>query len=126
MPVEENRWRYKVTAESMSLDSVEPRRVPKHSCNGGPMKRANAESEGQLRPRPSSAYFRHATIPSRGSVNVPSRSKRTFTIGCCHKINSSVYHNTNSNGASLHAIKAASRLLGNFSCLWDFSSPEFL
>src|SRR5262245_58818042 len=125
MPVEENRWRYKVTAESMSLESVEPRSVPKHSCNGGPMKRANAESGGQVRPRPSSAYFRHATIPSRGSVNVPSRSKRTFTIGCCYKINSSVYHSTNDNGASLYAIKAASLLSGRFSCLREFSSPEF-
>src|SRR5262245_36456670 len=80
MPVEENRWRYSVTAELISLGSVEWRSAPKLSCNGGPMKRANSESEGQLRPRPSSAYFRHATIPLRGSVNVPSRSKRTFTI----------------------------------------------
>src|SRR5262245_12001104 len=86
MPVEENRWRYKVTAESMSLESVEPRSVPKISCNGGPIKRANSESEGQLRPRRSSACFRHATTPSRGSVSVPSRSNRTFTIRCCHKI----------------------------------------
>src|SRR5262245_56325813 len=104
MPIEENRWRYKVTAESMSLESVEPRSVPKISCNGGPIKRANSESAGQLRPKRSSACFRHATIPSRGSVSVPSRSNRTFTIGCCHKIKILV------SGSSLNADQAASLL----------------
>src|SRR5262249_2857373 len=104
MPVEENRWRYSVTAESMSLESVEPRSVPKISCNGGPIKQANSESTRQVGPKPSSPCFRHATIPTRGLGRVPSRSKRTFTIGCCHKIIILV------SGASLNADQAASLL----------------
>ena len=78
MPTLAKRSRYACTAISVRAPSPD-NSLEKLSRSGGPMNPSNSESGGAGSPNVDSPCLMQAMIPSRGFVNVPSRSNRMFT-----------------------------------------------
>src|SRR5262245_23707226 len=67
-------------AALMRPSSVVPRRISKLRASGGPMKRSRSWCGGVRFCRMVRAWERERTIPSRGSMRVPSRSRKILEI----------------------------------------------